>query len=472
VFTGGSTVEFSEPPKIGDTSKVLFYKGNGDVDVVFTNVIETVKVGDNLNIDNLPPTQGTIFDEDIRTVTGINTLDSVETNVYQGPGITSDRNVLRPVTWCKQTVDKFINGKVVGKNRISYEPQIYPTSYLIQPVGLGSTEVYVDSLRPLFDSNNESQVRDFQDSITITSQDNIVGASGTAIVSIAGTISSISITNDGLGYTVAPTVTIGSTLGVSTIATATASISSGKVTSVTITNGGVGYTGSQVPVVLFEPPTIKKEEIGVLSYEGDFGTIVGFGTTTIGSSDNRVIFDLFIDQGSFLRNNGYVGTGITVSGISTGDFFTTFNTGIGSGTIESVTNDRSRTIGITTTFSDNVWMVRDHQTITTQVVGIGTTVVKRVFCNVSGLSTVTFSGTDLSFDSTLFTYDSQLIEVFTGGISSSFNFGKFSWGRIGLNARSIPKEFNSYNFDGYVGISTAGIVQRTNPLKFVNYIQI
>ena len=27
---------------------------------------------------------------------------------------------------------------------------------------------------------------------------------------------------------------------------------------------------------------------------------------------------------------------ITVSGISTGDFFTTFNTGIGSGTIESV----------------------------------------------------------------------------------------------------------------------------------------
>ena len=99
MFTGGSTVEFSEPPKIGDTSKVLFYKGNGDVDVVFTNVIETVKVGDNLNIDNLPPTQGTIFDEDIRTVTGINTLDSVETNVYQGPGITSDRNVLRPVTW-------------------------------------------------------------------------------------------------------------------------------------------------------------------------------------------------------------------------------------------------------------------------------------------------------------------------------------------------------------------------------------
>ena len=473
VFTGGSTVEFSEPPKVGDSSKVLFYKGSGDVDVVFTNVIETVKVGDTLDIDNLPPSQGTFFDQDVRTVTGINTLDSVQTNVYRGPGVTSDRSILRPVTWCKQKVDKIIDGKVVGKDRISYEPQIYPTSYLIQSVGVGTTarQVYVDSLRPLFDSNNESQVRGFQDSITITSQDNIVGASGTAIVSIAGTISSISLTNVGLGYTISPTVTIGSTLGVSTIATATASVSNGEVISVTITNGGVGYTGSQVPVVLFESPTLKKETIDVSSYTGDFGTIVGFGTTTI-SGQNKVIFDLFINQDSFLRDSDYVGTGITVSGISTGDFFTTFNTGIGSGTIESVSNDGLRTIGITTIFSDNVWMVQDHQTISTQVIGVGTTVVKRVFCNISGLSTVSFSSIDLTFDSSLFTYDSRLVEVFTGGISSSFSFGKFSWGRIDLEERLIPKEFNSYNLDGYVGISTAGIVQRTNPLKFVNYIQI
>ena len=114
-----STVEFSEAPKVGDSSKVLFYKGSGDVDVVFTNVIETVKVGDTLDIDNLPPDQGTIFNQDVRTVTGINTLDSVETNVYPGPGVTSDRSVLRPVTWCKQKVDKIINGKVVGKDRIA-----------------------------------------------------------------------------------------------------------------------------------------------------------------------------------------------------------------------------------------------------------------------------------------------------------------------------------------------------------------
>ena len=471
VFTGGSTVEFTEPPKQGDTSKVLFYKGSGDVDVVFTDVLETVKVGDTLDINNLPPSQGIIYDQDTRTVTGINTLDSVQTNTYIGPGVTPIRSVVRPVTWCKQKVDKIINGRQVGKDRVQYEPLIYPASFLIQPVGFGSTEAYVDTVRPLFDSNNENQVRDFQNSITITSQDNIVGASGTAIVSTAGTITSISITNVGLGYTVAPSVTIGSTLGVSTIATATASITSGTVTSVTITNGGVGYTGSQVPTVLIEPPKINKEQINVSSYEGDYGTIVGFGTTTIGT-DTRVIFDLFIDTDSFLRNTGYVGSAITVSGISTGDFFTAFNTEIGDGTIRQLATDGSTVIGITTSFCDGVWQVKDHQTITTEVIGIGETVVKRIFCNIGGFSTSTFSSTLISFDSTLFTYDSSLVEVYTGGISSSFSFGQFSWGRIQFEPRTSPREFNSYNDDGYVGISTAGLVQRSNPLKYINYIQI
>lgn len=467
VFTGGSTVEFTEPPKVGDTSKVLFYKGSGDIDVIFTDIVETVKVGDTLDINNLPPSQGILFDENPRTVTGINTLDSVQTNVYTGPGITSDRNTLRPVTWCKQTVDKIINGKEVGKDRTQYEPQIFPTSYIIQPVGLGSTEAYVDSVRPLFDSRNESQIRDFQNSITITSQDNIVGASGTSIVSTAGTVTSISITNAGLGYTVAPTVTIGSTLGVTTIATATATITSGVVNSVTITDGGGYY--SEPPVVIFEQPKITKESINVSSYEGDYGTIVGFGTTTVGS-ETRMIFDLFIDQGSFLRDTNIVGSAITVSGISTGDFFTVYNSNIGDGTFTSLASDNTTVVGTTTSFVDGVWSVRDHQTLTTNVIGIGSTVVRRVFCNISGISTVSFSSTTLSFDSSLFTYDSQLVKVFSGGISSSFSFGKFSWGRIQFEPRPNPREYNSYNDNGYVGISTAGLIQRSKPLKFVNYI--
>tara|TARA_B100001094_G_scaffold63763_1_gene59721 strand:- start:2514 stop:14540 length:12027 start_codon:yes stop_codon:yes gene_type:complete len=466
IFNGGSTIKFAESPKVGDTSKVLFYKGSGDVDVIFTNVLETVKVGDTLDINNFPPDQTIIFDQEPRTVTGINTLDSVQTVTYLNPGITSDRSVLRPVTWCKQTSDKIINGQPIGKNRVKYEPFVQPTSYLIQPVGLGSTEAYVDNVRPLFDSNNESQIRSFQREITLTSQDNIVGASGTAIVSTSGIITSISITNSGVGYTVAPSVTIGSYSGVSE-STATAAISGGQVTSVTITDGGSGY--SDVPVVLFEQPKLIQEKINVSSYEGDYGTLVGFGTTTVGN-DTRVIFDFFIDSQSFLRDTKYVGTAITVSGISTGDFFTIYNSNIGDDTFVSMSNDNTTIVGITTINIDGIWCVKDAQTLTTNVIGIGNTVVRRVFCNISGLSTASFSSTFLTFDSTLFTYDTQEVEVFTGGISSSFSFGKFSWGKINFEPRISSREFNSYNNNGYVGISSAGLVQRTNPLKFVNYI--
>lgn len=437
VFTGGSTVEFTEPPKVGDTSKVLFYKGSGDVDVVFTNVIETIKAGDTLDINNLPPSQGIIFDEEVRTVTGINTLDSVQTNVYKGPGITSDRNILRPVTWCKQKVDKIINGKVVGKDRIQYEPQIYPTSYLIQPVGFGSTEAYVDSVRPLYDSNNESQVRDFQDSITITSQDNIVGASGTAIVSTAGTITSISITNAGLGYTIAPSVTIGSTLGVTTIATATASITSGVVTSVTITNGGGYY--DQPPVVIFEEPKVSKETINVSSYSGDYGTIIGFETSKSGSQ-NKMIFDLLIPEGSFLRESGYVGSAVTISSLDAGDFLTIYNTNIDVGVALTTQDSSGNTLSVASTFSDAV-----YQVVSASTVSFGSTYVRRIETNVSDLGTVSFGSTTT---------------------------GNFSWGKIMFETRTDAREFQSYLGMGYTGISTSGIVQRTNPLKFVNYIQI
>ena len=46
IFPGGSIITFTEPPKIGDTSKILFYRGSGSVDVVDVDILETVKIGD------------------------------------------------------------------------------------------------------------------------------------------------------------------------------------------------------------------------------------------------------------------------------------------------------------------------------------------------------------------------------------------------------------------------------------------
>ena len=52
VFTGGSQIEFTEAPKIGDSVQIIFYKGTGAQDVVLREIIETVKEGDTLQIQN------------------------------------------------------------------------------------------------------------------------------------------------------------------------------------------------------------------------------------------------------------------------------------------------------------------------------------------------------------------------------------------------------------------------------------
>jgi hypothetical protein len=55
-------------------------------------------------------------------------------------------------------------------------------------------------------------------------------------------IASITVTNDGSGYTSVPTVTIGTpTAGYGTTATAIATVVSNKVTAITVTNAGSGY---------------------------------------------------------------------------------------------------------------------------------------------------------------------------------------------------------------------------------------
>ena len=118
---------------------VFFYKGTRDKDVVFRDILETV-AGDTLNINNNPTLgQSQGLSQDDRIVVGINTLDSVRTNPYINPGVTTDTTLLRPVSWCKQLTDVVIDGEYVGKDRMHYEPNIFPFSYLIQSVSVGST---------------------------------------------------------------------------------------------------------------------------------------------------------------------------------------------------------------------------------------------------------------------------------------------------------------------------------------------
>ena len=477
-FTGGSVITFVEPPDAGDKSKILFYKGTGDLDVVFNDILETVKVGDSLDINNNPAKgQGYGLEQDPRVVVGLNTVDSVSTNPYDGPGITTDTTLSRPVTWCRQTIDKVIDGVKVGKDRIHYEPLIYPAAYLLQPIVSSSTTAYVDNLRPFFDPDNEQQIRGFQNKIEITSQDSRVGAMATAIVSVAGSITSLDITNSGIGYTLAPSISISNPIGVGTTGTskAVSELSDDNVSLITVQTPGYGYTTTNPPSVLIESPKLVRERINVNSYTGDNGVVVGFGISTFVSgmtSQTKIILDFYIPTNSYMRDTDVVGSAITVSGISTGDFFTTYNTSVAADeeTIISLQNDGVTQVAITTSFLDSVFQVSDTQLLDKNVIGVGVTMVKRVFANISGISTVDFASTLITFDSTNYTFDSQSFAVYAGGISSSAYLGSYSWGKIDLAGRTNPQSFNFYGEDGYSGISSSGLVTRYNPLKYKDYI--
>jgi hypothetical protein len=477
VFPGGSIIRFTEPPKTGDTSKILFYRGSGSIDVVDVDILETVKIGDELTIGYDPSLgQSPTLQEEERTVTSINSTDLVNTNPYFGPGNTEDENLERPVVWCRQTEDKIINEQEVAKNRILYNAVINPTSYLIQPVGVGSTIVYVDNIRPFFNQTNESTTSlAFQNKVTFIPQEPKVGASATAIVSVAGTITSVQISDGGVGYTIAPTVVIQNSVGIGTTipvnATAEAFISSGIVTVINVINPGVGYTSTNPPIILIEPPSFETEIDDVNNYEGDSGIIVGFGTTTIGSK-NKIILDLYIPENSYLRQQSLTGTAVTISSLNVGDYFVTFNSNVGSAStaILSTRIDDS-VIGIGTEYIDNVYQVDTSQIIERSITGIGTIFVNRIFANISPFKVEAFSSTSITFDSTVYTFDSTGgISTYSGNILSDNNFGEFSWGKVSLAFRSKENSYEFYGNNGVGGISTSTVVKRTSPMRFSDYI--
>ena len=369
----------------------------------------------------------------------------MNTNSYIGPGITTDETLLRPVKWCKQKSDRIIDGRIVGKDRIQYEPLINPSSYLISSVGIGSTTIYLDNIKPILDPQNESTITTFQNEVTFTSQDLLVAASATTVVSSAGTVSSIIVDDGGYGYSIAPIVTIQNPIGlaVSYRATATSFISSGVVDSINIIGPGTGYTSTNPPEILIEPPTPLSEISNITSYFGDSGIIVGIGTT-----NSETSFDLFVPTDSFLRDSNIVDSPITVSGISTGDFFIIYNSNVGNASTSINSFDSSgNIIGIGTNFIDNVYQVSSTQDISVSIAGIGTTTARRVYVN-CGIT--------------------SLFNSFSLSISTSY-YGNYSWGKIIVSEPLESGPFNSYTLNGIGGITTSTLINRTSPLKYSNY---
>jgi hypothetical protein len=448
IFNGGSQIRFTEAPKEGDTVSIMFYKGTEGVDVEFFDILETIKVGDTVRLED--GDYAPFYRQDPRTVTEIESVNTVDTNPYIGVGVVTDTTFSRPVTWCKQQEDIFINGTEVTKDRLLYEPNIFPSSYLINNVGIGSTFIYVDKLRPLFTATNEAE--EDNDKITFISQENTYSGEISATVSGFGTVT-LSIDNSGYGHTVAPTVTVASPLGVTSTATATATIGAGGTISVvTVTGPGAGYTNTNVPQVLVSPtgPTTLDIEAGVI--EGDSGIIVGIGST----GNNMVNFDLFIPMNSAFRNAALVGTAITISGISTGDYFVVTDTSVGvAETSINSLDSADNIVGTGISFFDNVYIVDSLS-----IVGVATTAI--------GLSTDVSVGTAVTYVTRVNVKVEELNGDSTVGIGTSFFAGNYSWGKITMG--EITKEFSAQTLEGIAGLTTSTLVNRTTKLKSKGYV--
>ena len=145
-----------------------------------------------------------------------------------------------------------------------------------------------------------------------------------------------------------------------------------------------------------------------------------------------------------MRSNDLVGTGITISGISTGDFLTVFDTNVSIADTFASQDESGSTVGIGTTFVDNVYKAISVERKDENVLGVGITAIQRITVNIDRAGSI--------------------------GFTTGSDIGNYSWGKIMFEERPNPKEFSSYTMDGVVSISTGGLVRRTNPLKFNNYV--
>lgn len=483
IFDGGSTITFTEPPNgpipgttgTGDKCQILFYKGTKNIDVVNIDVLDTIKVGDTVQL--IGETAALIEDE--RIVHIIDSATSVVTNVYSGVGVVTDTKIKRSLQWCKQTEDLFIDGREVTKDRPLYEPIINPVSNIIANVGTAlSTSIYVESGKTLFDNYREDITRSRFTNIEIIDQSNVSRARANVTIN-NGSVSAINLVSNGSGYKTAPTVAISQPIGIGSTGKATATSfinNAGIVTGISIVNPGFGYTST--PEIIIEQPTGSIEKISDATYTGDFGVITGVAATVVGVATTALIFSLYIPEESILRDKASTGIAITVSQLKQGDYFTVRNSYVGNGII-SVGID-GKEIGFSTSYIDNVYQVYDVSYVKTEFAQIGvSTITGTQIYNSPGLvnegvtvlvdnnATVIideFSRTDVvARVARLYPEIINLPPALT-------SYGDYSWCRIDVPRRPSAKPFISYNSRGLAGIETSALVRRFKPLNSLNYI--
>ncbi len=331
-FEGGATFTFLEAPTANDKVDVFFYVGQIGIDTEFIDIYETFKVGDDLKVYKNPRDPKTLDQLKERIIMELSGSDYLETDTYVGVGITEDS--YKPVEWTRQKADKFIKGDIVSKGRPTTKAMVFPTANIIQDISHDSESIFVDDAQQFyFEFNKYGKSNNNDVGVSIIPGSDPVGASFTAIVSAAGTISSFDITNVGAGYSVA-TIPVSVAkpkllgVGIGTTATGTATITNGKVSSVIVTNGGLGYGGTSIaPNVIAPTPNYN---VGIITeiknVQGWSGIVTGI-TTTTGTGAHPLAMKFFVrmdvldpstlvnlaqsEPVSIVINETRVGTGVT-----------------------------------------------------------------------------------------------------------------------------------------------------------------
>ena len=418
-FDGGTSFAFSVPPKSTDVIDVFFYRGTRGLDDVFVdNILPTIEAGDTVQLfrDDLVSTTKT---QDSRKVFDVTSSDKFETNLYLGDGIDEVNN--KPLYWTKQKRDLEINGEIIAKTRQSTIAQIYPTAKVIFDIDSSDNRIFVDDVSN-FTYNMGTPPPNYNalTALLIDKAIEPLPANVTATIGAGGTVTSLTIVNEGSGYT-------GSTVqikfqnpfrvgvGFGTTATATATVGTGgTLTGTTITNPGFGYSSAPNTIVPLPDPTT--ESLGVIADVKGFSGIVTGIEAVSGWGGHPKALKFFLDRGATFGGDLQVGYPIMIR-----------NTHIGTG-VTSVIESNSAVVGIGTTFLDNVYYIGEISV--SGNVGI-------VTCNVD-------SSTNLS------------------GISSTGDFvGEFSWGLFTSITRSNnPISIGVTGKTVDVGLSTFPTIQR------------
>lgn len=204
----GSQIIFNEAPKANSKCLILYYRGS-DLDVEQVDPPKTIKEGDVIQIGEsiLDPYDREQFERVVKKIVAFDTFDTFP---YDSLGINTDPKKARPLKWVKQIRDRVINGVLYSKGRPDLKSRNTPTTRIIKSVSKNDNVIYVNNAFPLFvEDIGRGLTEELRDVIVL---DNNIddSALGSANISAASTVSSITVTNSGSGYKTNPTVAISS----------------------------------------------------------------------------------------------------------------------------------------------------------------------------------------------------------------------------------------------------------------------